>query len=493
MSSPPLTNGHREYSNRTQAMPMPGNGGDDPLEQLNTLDAGFLMAEDSDRNVSLAIGGIAIIDGAVPNYEEFKAVLAERVQTIPRCTQMLRTQPFDVAPPQWVADPAFDISRHVRRIAVPRPGDDDELFRVVADVLERRLDRDRPLWECWVIEGLKGNRWAILMKVHHCMADGISAMRILARLCDDVEGDVFARPVAKRATRRKHLKPVPDHPPRNNPLDNLWRTATGITNTVARTVGGATDIAGSMLRPTAGTSLVGPVTRMRRYRAVRVPLPDVEQVCRKFDVTINDVALAAITEGFRSVMLRRGEEPRPDSLRTLVPVSVRSPASADKPGNKISIMLPYLPVDEGDPLQQLRAVHNQMTRTKQGGQKQAGNMAVSATGYVPFMVSSWMIRLLTRLPQRGIVTLATNVPGPHRRLEMMGRTVARLLPIPPIALQLRTGVAILSYADDLVFGITADYDAGSDIDELADSIKIAVARLDMLTQDSLLLFEKKSV
>jgi diacylglycerol O-acyltransferase / wax synthase len=464
------------------------------MEQLNTLDAGFLMAEDSDRNVSLAIGGIAVIDGAPPKYDEFKAVLAERVQAIPRCTQMLRTQPFDARAPQWVKDPAFDISRHVRRIAVPRPGDDTELFRVVADVLERRLDRDRPLWECWVIEGLKGNRWAMLMKVHHCMADGISAIRILARLCDEFDGDVFKRPVvAKKGTRRPHLQPVPENPRRSNPLNNLWRTATGITDTVARTVGGATEIASGLLRPTAGSSLVGPVTSMRRYRAVRVPLVDVEQVCQKFDVTINDVALAAITEGFRSVLLHRGEQPRPDSLRTLVPVSVRSPDSADKPGNKISMMLPYLPVDEGDPLQQLRAVHSRMTRTKQGGQKQAGNMAVSVTGYVPFMLSSWLIRLLTRLPQRGIVTLATNVPGPHRRLEMMGGKVSRLLPIPPIALQLRTGVAVLSYADDLVFGITADYDAGADIDKLADSIKIAVARLDLLTQDSILLFDKKSV
>lgn len=464
------------------------------MEQLSTLDAGFLMAEDSDRNVSLAIGAIAVVEGARPKYDEFKAVLAQRVQSIPRCTQMLRTQPFDVSAPQWVKDPAFDISRHVRRIALPRPGDDDELFRVVADVLERRLDRDRPLWECWVIEGLKGNRWAMLMKAHHCMADGISATRILAQLCDDFDDDVFTRPiVAKRGERHPHLAAVSENSPRTNPLGNLWRTATGITTTVTRTVGGASEIAGGLMRPTAGSSLVGPVTSMRRYRAVRVPLADVEQVCHKFDVTINDVALAAITEGYRRVLLRRGEEPRPSSLRTLVPVSVRSPGSADKPGNKISIMLPYLPVDEGDPLQQLRTVHSRMTRTKQSGQKQAGNMAVSVTGYVPFMLSSWLIRLLTRLPQRGIVTLATNVPGPRRRLEMMGRTVSRVLPISPIALQLRTGVAVLSYADDLVFGITADYDAGADIEELADGITTAVARLDMLAQDSILLFDKKSV
>ncbi|HWF71483.1 MAG TPA: wax ester/triacylglycerol synthase family O-acyltransferase [Mycobacterium sp.] len=468
------------------------------MEQLNALDAGFLMAEDSDRNVSLAIGGVAIIDGSAPDHDKFKDVLAERIQGIPRCTQMLRTQPFDVGAPQWVDDPGFDLSRHVRRIAVPQPGDDAELFRVVADVLERRLDRDRPLWECWAIEGLKGNRWAILIKIHHCMADGISAIRILTRLCDEVDGDPFAPPIATKRTaaKRQHLKPVPDPKPLENlwnPLDSIRRTATGITGAAARTVGGAAEIAAGLLRPSAGSSLVGPVTRMRCYRAVRVPLAEVEQVCRKFDVTINDVALTAITEGFRSVLLHRGEEPRPDSLRTLVPVSVRSPDALDKPGNRLSVMLPYLPVEHDDPIQQLRVVHSRLSRAKQGGQRQAGNVAVSATNYIPFMLSSWLIRLLTRLPQRGIVTLATNVPGPRRQLEMMGSKVARLLPIPPIALRLRTGVAVLSYANDLVFGITADYDAAADVDELAKGISMAVARLEMLSQDSVLLFAKKSV
>jgi diacylglycerol O-acyltransferase / wax synthase len=465
------------------------------MEQLKTLDAGFLMAEDSDRNVSLAIGGIAIVEGSVPNHDQFKAILAERIQAIPRCTQMLRTQPFDVGAPQWVDDPEFDLSRHVRRIAVPRPGDDNELFRVVADVLERRLDRDRPLWECWVIEGLKGNRWAILMKIHHCIADGISATRMLTRLCDDIDGDAPVRPTGAKRTvvARTHLKPVPDPSPPGNPLTNLWRTATGITDAATRTVTGAAEIAAGLLRPNTDSSLVGPVTAMRRYRAVRVPLADIEQVCRKFDVTINDVALTAITEGFRSVLLRRGEEPKPDSLRTLVPVSVRSPDTLDKPGNRLSVMLPYLPVEQNDPIQQLRIVHSRMNRAKQGGQKQAGNMAVSATNYVPFIWSAWAIRLLTRLPQRGIVTLATNVPGPRRQLQMMGSKVASLLPIPPIAMRLRTGVAVLSYADELVFGITADYNSGADVNELANGIEKAVTRLEMLSEDSVLLFANKSV
>jgi len=138
-------------------------------------------------------------------------------------------------------------------------------------------------------------------------------------------------------------------------------------------------------------------------------------------------------------------------------------------------------------------VHSRMNRAKQGGQRQAGNMAVSASNYVPFMWSAWAIRLLTRLPQRGIVTLATNVPGPRRQLRMMGGRVASLLPIPPIALRLRTGVAVLSYADELVFGITADYNSGADVDELANGIETAVTRLEMLSQDSVLLFANRSV
>lgn len=463
------------------------------MDQLKTLDAGFLMAEDSDRHVSLAIGGIAIMDGTAPDFDEFKILLGERIRGIPRCTQVLRTQPFDLSAPKWVDDPRFDLARHVRRVALPRPGDDDELFRLAAHLLERRLDRDRPLWECFVIEGLNDDRWAILMKIHHCMADGISATRILARLCDDAGGDVFARhPGGPKRTAKplRHLQPVPETTPARSRFDDLWRAATALTDTATRTVGGAAELVTGLIRPVAVSSLVGPVSTTRHYRAVRVPLADVEQVCRKFGVTVNDVALTAITEGFRSVLLHRGEEPRADSLRTLVPVSVRSADALDQPDNRISVMLPYLPVEKDDPIQQLQAVHSRLNRVKHSGQRQAGNIVTSVTNYIPFIVYSFAIRVLTRLPQRGIVTLATNVSGPRRPLQMMNRKVARLLPIPPIALGLRTGVAILSYADDLVFGITADYVAAPDVEKLAGGIESAVARLEALSRESVLLFAK---
>lgn len=145
--------------------------------------------------------------------------------------------------------------------------------------------------------------------------------------------------------------------------------------------------------------------------------------------------------------------------------------------NQVSVILPYLPVDESDRLEQLRAVHRTLTRVKAGGQRSAGSTAVSIVKSVPFAVASRVIRTVTALPQRGVVALATNVPGPRDRLRLMGHDVVRMLPIPPVALRLRAAVGILSYGDDLVFGITTDFDAFPDVAQLADGIADAVADL----------------
>lgn len=455
------------------------------MDQLTTLDAGFLQAEDADRHISLAIGGMAIIGGPIPDDASLLPSLAERLCAIPKFTQVLAMQPLDVGAPGWVEDPAFDIAHHVRRAAVPRPGDDASLYRLTAEIMERRLDRDRPLWECWVIEGLAGDRWAILMKVHHCIADGISASHILAGLCDGGDGDSFATRIhASRGSSTGHANPWRLS---LNPLDwpgDAWRMSTAAAVLATRVAGGAAQIVAGLVRPSS-TSLNGPVGTLRRYAAVRVSLADVEHVCRRFDVTVNDVALAAISEGFRSVLLGRGESPRRDSLRTLVPVSVRPAGALGTPDNRVSVMLPYLPVEKDDPIERLASVHRRLERAKRSGQRQAGAIAVSAARYLPFALSAWTIRLLTRLPQRGVVTLATNVPGPRRPVRILGKTVERLLPIPPIALRLRIGIAMLTYADDLVFGITADFDSAHDLDVLAGGIGAAVSRLAEMSETRL--------
>lgn len=435
------------------------------MAQLKTLDAGFLKARDPDRQASLAIGAVAIVDGAAPDFDALEALLAERIQSIPRCTQALQTHPFDVTAQQWIDYPGFDLTDHLRRVALPPPGDDAELFKAIAHALERPLDLDRPLWECWVIEGLQDNQWAILMKIHHCLADDISAAHLLTRLCDDADTHTFATDIGSKQVSSS------DRDARSW-ADALWRAYTGLVAKAAETAAGA-------IWPGVRTSPSGLVSTMRRYSTVRVPIAAVDNVCRKFGVTSNDVALAAITEGFRTVLLHRGEQPRADSLRTLVSMSGRSAAAVEK--------LPYLPVEHEDPVQRLQAVHNRLTATQRDPR---GSILESAINRLPITLRAHAIQLLNRLPQPGIVTLATNAPGPRDRLLLMGQRMERVLPIPPTALKLSTGVAVLSYGDELVFGITADYDAAPDIKQLIAGIELEVARLVALSHDSVLLFTK---
>ncbi len=371
---------------------------------------------------------------------------------IPRCTQLLRAHPLHQ---EWVDCPEFDLARHVRRVAIPRPGDEAELSRAIAHALERPLRPDRPPWECWVIEGLKGNRWAILMKTQHRMLDGNSPAHLLTRLCDDADDAAFTdAPAAKQVSR------APARP--QGWADALWRVSWNATGAV---LGAVWPVLHAHDR----------VATARRYATVRVPIAEVDRVCRRFGVTVNDVALAATTEGFRAALLGRGEEPRPDSLRALMPTPVRSP---------------YLPVEHDDPVQRLRTVQTRWSENETGP-PQSGGIFESALNSLPTVLRDSVIQLLSRLPQRAIVTLTTNVPGPRHRLRLMGQTMERVLPIPPTAVQLSTGVAVLSYGDELVFGITAEPDAAFDVKQLAAGIELGVARLVALSQDSVLLFGER--
>lgn len=427
------------------------------MEQLTTLDAGFLHAEDADPRANLAIGGLAVLEGPIPDQDSLMSTLSARIARCPRFAQRIRRHPLDLAAPAWVDDPRFDLAHHVRRIALPRPGGDAELHRAIAEVMSSRLDRSRPLWGIWVIEGLSEDRWALLMKVHHCIADGIAAAHMLAGLSDHG----IPRSFAHRPTTRNGLRSAP----------------TALAANVIRGIHGAAELAVGLLRLSPGSSLNGPIADLRRYSAARVSLDDVRQVCQTFGVTVNDVALAALTESYRDLLIRRGEQPLPESLRTLVPVSMRSAAQAGEIDNRVSAMLPYLPVEEKSPVARLRTVHARLSEVKAGGQRQAGNAFVSLANAIPFALTAPVVRILTRLPQRAVTTLVTNVPGPREPLKIMGRRAIAVLPIPPIAMRLRTGVAVLSYADDLYFGILADYDTVPEVDELARGVQVAVARL----------------
>lgn len=450
------------------------------MEQLTALDATFLEVEDSDPHVSLAVGGVSIMEGPAPGYDELVTAFAERAPAIPRCRQVLRTHPLDLEAPEWVDDPHFDIARHLHRLALPQPGGDAELFQTIAAVMERRLDRERPLWECYVIEGLSDDRWAVLTKIHHCIADGIATTQMMARFGDDDGGAGGTFATDLRAARAPATTGV-DLPKLSlNPLSwvsGIGRSALAAASAAEHVAVGAAELTASLFSPAPDSSLHGSVTTMRRFSAARVRLADLQQVAQAFDVTLNDVALAAVTDSYRKMLLDRGEQPSRNSLRTLVPVSVRPTNQFHATDNQVSAMLPLLPVDEGDPVEQLRLVHSRLTRAKSSGQREGGSALVSAARGVPFVFSAWAIRLLARLPQRAVVALATNVPGPRKPQRLMGRRVLEILPIPPIALQLRTGIAMLSYADAFIFGITGDFDTAPDIDTLASGIEHGVAQL----------------
>jgi diacylglycerol O-acyltransferase / wax synthase len=317
-----------------------------------------------------------------------------------------------------------------------------------------------------------------LTKLHHCIADGIATAQMLAKFSDDDRGGTFATDI--RAAKEP-ARPGLGLPKMSlNPLSwvgGIGRSALAAAATAEHVAVGAAELTASLFSPAPVSSLHGSVTTMRRFSAARVQLADLQEVCRVFDVTLNDVALAAITDSYRRILLDRGEQPGRNSLRTLVPVSVRSVNHFNMTDNQVSAMLPLLPVDEPDPVKQLQLVHGRLIHAKASGQREGGSAVVSAAKNVPFAFSAWAVRLLARLPQKAVVTVTTNVPGPRGQQRLMGRRVLEILPIPPIALQLRTGIAMLSYADSFIFGITADYDTAPDIEALAAGIEDGVAKL----------------
>jgi diacylglycerol O-acyltransferase len=223
--------------------------------------------------------------------------------------------------------------------------------------------------------------------------------------------------------------------------------------------------------------LNGPIGRHRRYAVGRASLADVAAVGKAFGASVNDVALAAISGAFRDLLLARGERPDAHAVRSLVPVSVRGRRDEGAGANRISLMLAMLPVDVADPVERLMAVRTQLAALKASGEAQAGAAMTALATHEPFLPISWGIRLAAHLPQRSIVTVTTNVPGPRQPLYALGRRVLEILPYVPIAVRLRTGVAVLTYCDEMRVGVTCDYGSTPEAAALARGIERGIADL----------------
>ncbi|WP_458685607.1 wax ester/triacylglycerol synthase family O-acyltransferase [Nocardia tengchongensis] len=443
------------------------------MTELQPLDAGFIELEDADRRVSLGIAAVAILAGTPPDRTEFAAMLAERVAANQRLRQRIRRAPLDLTVPVWEEDPNFDVAHHIRWTALPEPAGETELREFVAGELVERLDRDHPMWECVVVERLADARWALIVKAHHSLVDGVSGVSLFERLCDAPASDQPLRAAA----------PVDA----TGGPDWLDRVVTGVVTGLrlpldvpryaVEMVRSLVPVVAAFVAVPAASSLNGPIGRQRRYTIARASLTEIREIGRGLDATVNDVVLAALTSAYRGVLLGRGEEPTGNTVRVLVPVSMRSADAKSLLDNRVSAVLSLLPLHLDDPVERLSTIHQRMARHKSGGAAQAEKSLLALAGRLPFAPVAWGMRLWSHLPQRGVTAVATNIPGPRRTLTVLGREVLELIPAIPIAMRLRTGIAILSYGDQLTFGITGDYDSTPDLERIADGIHTAIADL----------------
>ncbi|MBO0814657.1 MAG: wax ester/triacylglycerol synthase family O-acyltransferase [Actinobacteria bacterium] len=456
------------------------------MDRLNPLDALFVDAEDRDRHTSMAIASIAVFEGPAPSHDELLAFLAGRLPAVRRYRQKLRTVPLRLGRPVWVDDPDFDLRYHVRRTALPAPGGDQQLAALMGRVMSQRLDRDHPLWEYWAVEGLTDGRWALISKVHHCMVDGVSGTdlyRVIFGLSPDPsppsadERVVCPEPspfrLAAQAAADTVMLPVREGLAVGGALAGDPGRA---VREAAATARAAAKLAPA-LWPATGSSLSGHIGQQRRYTWARASLDDVKKIKRNLGGTVNDVVLAAISSGFRALLLARGEQPEAHMVRSLVPVSVRAPGEENIYENRVSAVLADLPVHVADPVERMTAVQAELQALKTAREAVLGESLAGLGRYTPFPLASWWVRLLFGLPQREIVTVTTNVPGPQQPIYGLGRRLLEIIPYVPIASTVRAGIAIFSYCGNVTFGITGDFTANPDLDVLAHGIEQGMTEL----------------
>ncbi|MGD0452689.1 MAG: wax ester/triacylglycerol synthase family O-acyltransferase [Solirubrobacteraceae bacterium] len=452
------------------------------MQRLSPQDAAFLHLEDAVSHMHIA--SVAIFEGPSPGFEAFSRMVRAHLPSVPRYRQKVHFVPVALGRPVWVDDPYFNLGYHVRRTALPPPGGDGELRNLVGRVMSQQLDRGKPLWEMWIIEGLSEGRWAVITKVHHCMVDGIAGTELLTVILDTERDPELPAPddwhperqpsgaqLAVEALSRRAVSPYEQLRSARSAVRSPGRAA----RIAAATVHGLWSMTG-VVAPSPPSSLNGAIGPHRRWTWARSQLSDVKRIRAAFGGTVNDVVLTAIAGGFRALLAGRGESTQRD-VRTLVPVSVRSPGEHGEYNNRVSAIFADLPAGIEDPVQRLAAMRAQMEHLKHSGEAVAGDVLVGLSGFAPAMLLALGLRAATRMPQHSVNTVTTNVPGPQRPLYAAGRRMLECFPYVPIAGHVRIGVAIFSYDGGLTFGVTGDYDEAPDIDVLSDGIERSMREL----------------
>jgi diacylglycerol O-acyltransferase len=454
-------------------------------DRLSALDMSFLNIEDDTAHMHVA--SVMIFDGDPPGHEDFVESVSRRLHLVPRYRQKVAFMPMNAGRPRWVDDPHFNIGYHVSRSALPPPGSEQQLRDLAGRLFSQQLDRDRPLWELWIVEGLEGGRFAAVSKTHHALIDGIAGVDLISVLFDTKSKPT----VPPDPGRPWHPRPTPSTA--ELVAEALIDRATvpgeavgAVTDALRRPralAGGAWEqlvglgaMAWAGLRPAPLSPYNRRIGPHRRFTWVRTSLVDLKAIKDELGGTVNDVVLATVAGGLGRHMRRRGHDTTGLTLRAFVPVSVRAADdSGSGGGNQVSGMIAPLPVGEEDPRRRLATVSRAMAQLKSSGQAVGAKALTDLSGFAPPNILSQASRLASR--QRFVNLVVTNVPGPQGALYLGGREMRDVFPMVPLANNTALGVAIMSYHGRMNFGLHADWDALPDLEDLAEDFERSLADL----------------
>jgi WS/DGAT/MGAT family acyltransferase len=456
-------------------------------DRLSPLDASFLYLESG--TTAMHVGSAAIFEPADDgfDYDRLVALISDRISLVPRYRQKVRWVPGHLAPPVWVDDANFDIAYHVRRSALPRPGSIDQLKELVGRVQSRPLDRSRPLWEIYLVEGLADGEFAIITKTHHAMVDGVSAVDIGTIILDTSPEprptpDDDWRPRSEPSGLRLVTDAVLDLAKRpTTVIDNLRSEIAdvrGIADKALTAGQGLLAAARTAVRPAPRSPLNADIGEARRFGIAATELDAYKRVRKTHGGTVNDVVLATVAGALRAWLLTRGESvTRQSSVRAMVPVSVRTETQSGALGNRVSSYFVDLPIGEPDPVVRLAQVSYAMKAHKEAGQSVGADALVALSGFAPPTIHAAAARLGSLMSRRLFNLVVTNVPGPQFPLYAAGAQMVAAYPFVPLAKGQAVCVGLTSYNGGVFYGLNADRDAMPDVDVLALCIEEALAEL----------------
>ena len=453
-------------------------------DRLTGLDASFLHIEDGCAHMHVA--SVTTFQGDPPPYDELLESIERRLHLVPRYRQRLAFVPLGQGRPRWVDDPHLNLRYHVRSTALPSPGSEEQLKALASRVLSQQLDRDKPLWEIWLAEGLEGGQFAVLAKTHHALVDGISGVDIMSVLFD-----ASAEPAAPPDPGDRWLpRPLPSRAQllgealveRATSTAEVTRSVRAALRGPRRVLEGAREAAvgvGAMawagLNPAPRSPYNDEIGPHRRFTWVRGNLADFKAIKNELGGTVNDVVLATVAGALGAHLRRRGHNTDGLELKAMVPVSVRGDAERGDLGNKVAAMMAPLPVWCQEPVARLDIVTEQLKDLKSGGQAVGAQTLTELAGFAPPTVMAQASRLMAR--QRLFNLVVTNVPGPQFPLYLAGREMVDPFPMVPLAKNQGLGIALMSYNGRLNFGLVGDYELLWDIEDFAEDLHEALGEL----------------